>query len=69
MKAVLHSSLQEMTDQLGLGLDPLEIDPACGLSAVHAAALHGDDTLMTMLLGQKTVRELELRKLSTRHVD
>ena len=49
------------------GDDPLELDPKCGLSALHAAALHGDDTLMTLLLSHPAVTPDILQTHLTNH--
>ena len=55
VKAVLESDLQDISDHLSNGLNPLDMDPDIGLSAIHAAALHGDDTLMSLILEQPSV--------------
>ena len=41
--------------RLGLNDSPLLMDLSCGMSALHAAALHGDDTLMNLLVHHPAV--------------
>ena len=61
VKAALHNDVLDCAARLAHGDSPLEIDPECGMSALHAAALHGDDTLMSILLNHSDVTPEVLR--------
>lgn len=59
--AALHNDVQAVAQCLANGDSPLEIDKRSGMSALHAAALHGDDTLVSMLLAHPGITPDVLR--------